>query len=197
MEVSALAAAGEVTQARQVIDRLVAPLPPGPERVGVLVERFHIEDRVDDDGEAELLSALEEAAGDQRMRAYVLDVLAWHRGVKRGRVEQGVTTARMALAIAEDVGDSDLWLRAATHLGHLCMVAGHPEVQLMTRVSELAAAGNRPGLGVRPQALVAKHRLWAGDLEGSRQMLEQELATIAARGSQLERPYLLCAARTS
>ena len=191
IEVTALAAAGEVGLARALIDALIATLPPGAGRAEALIRRFYVENDDVDVGDATLVQAVEESSGDVSLRGHALDLLGWHRGVFRGDLRAGMACAAQAVAIAENEGDRHLLMRAQGHLAHMKALAGHPDPIAMARSVTLAGEVGTPQLGGGPEAWLAKQRLWTGDLVGARSTFAGILDLYAERDYELERPYRL------
>ncbi len=188
LEVEQLAAAGEVRRALDCSDRLVASLAPGPGRVEALVQRAELED--DDRATAErlLLGALEEAAENQRLRGSVLHRLAQLRRLRIGDVAGAIVCAREALELAESVGDPTLETPSAAYLAHLETLAGRPQRALMGRAVALESEIGGLPISVGPRSLLAKHRLWAGDLAGARSLIALVHAEALRAGNEMKRP---------
>jgi DNA-binding CsgD family transcriptional regulator len=191
LEMAAMAAAGEIGKARALVDGLIARLPSGPQRAEALIQRFYVENDDVDVGDATLVQALAESAGDERVRGHVLDILGWHRGVFRGDLPAGIVCAEDAVAIAERQSDQQLLVRAEGHLAHMKALAGHPDPVAMARSVALTGEVGTPHLGGGPRAWLAKQLLWAGDVDEARAMFESTMALDAERGYELERPYRL------
>lgn len=191
IESTALAAAGEVSRAGRAVDRLLASLPPGPERCDALLQRFYVASDPPHVGTAILHQALREAGDDQRLRGHVLDILGWHTGVFAQDLTAGIRAGSEALAAAEATGDRHLWVRAAGHLGHMRAMAGRPDEELMRRAMDQSVQLGGPALGGGPHAWWAKQLLWAGDLDGCGRILDQVVAWEKWRGYRLERSYRL------
>ena len=190
-QVGHLAASGEVGRALEVADGLIAGLPPGAARAEALILRAQLEDDDLETGEALLRRALDDARDDALLRGRVLDMLGWLRAVFRGDVAAGVADLREAVEIADAVGDVDLQVRALAALGHLETLAGTPRPDLMQRAMELEARIEEPLLWAGPRALLAKHRLWAGDLPEARALFEALLDDAVRNGNERLRPYCL------
>lgn len=185
LEVSNLAAAGQVTRARSLIDELVASLPPGPDRAEMLVQRFYVENDDVEVGEATLASALEDSRSDPALTGRVLDILGWHRGVFRGDLDAGIETALRAVEIAEELEDGDLWLIAAGHLAHMKCMAGEPDDEMAIRAVSMAEERGGPPLGGGPRAWRAKQVFWAGSAAHARAEFHQLVST----GNEIEKSY--------
>jgi DNA-binding NarL/FixJ family response regulator len=191
LEVEHLAAAGEVRRALERADRLVATLPPGRARVEALMERAELEDDDRDAAEAYLLSALDEADGDDHLRGRVLYRLAQLRRLRVGDLPGAVDAAREALTLAERCGDARLELQSAAYLGHLETLAGEPRPDLVDRAARLETEVGTPPLSIGPRSLLALHRLWAGDLPAARSLLETLHAEAARAGNEMKQPQRL------
>ncbi len=189
MEIANLAAAGEARRARDLVDGLVAALPPGPDRAAALVHRFYVENDDVASADATLQQALEDAAADALLRGRVLDILGWFRGVFGGDLAAGISACSEAVAIAETERDKALWMLAAGHLAHMQALAGSPDVETMERAVALSDELGGPTLGGGPRAWLAKQRLWAGELAAARSMFGDVLSAHVATGNELERAY--------
>ncbi len=190
-QVGHLAASGEVGRALELADDLIAGLPAGGERAEALILRAQLEDDDLQTGEALLQRALEEARDDALLRGRVLDMLGWLRAVFRGDVPAGVADLREAVTIADAVGDVDLQVRSLAALGHLEALSGTPRPDLMERAIDLEARIDEPLLWAGPRALLAKHRLWAGDLPEARALFQAVLDDAVRNGNERLRPYCL------
>ena len=187
-EIQALASAGEVGRALELADRLLAALAPGPARVEALVLRADLENDDRSTAEALLLGALDEAGDDPLLRGQVLHRLAQLRRLRIGDVAGAIDNAREALALAERAGDPPLRASAAAYLGHLEALAGSPRPELMEHAIRLAGEQGSIPLDVEPRVLLAKQRLWAGDIHGARALLDRVQADAARTGDELRRP---------
>jgi DNA-binding CsgD family transcriptional regulator/tetratricopeptide (TPR) repeat protein len=186
-----LAAAGEMTQARERADAIIAQLPPGPVRARALIVRAQLE--ADDlaAGEAQLVRALADTAVNSLLRGQVLDQLGWLRGIFRGDLAAGISCAREALAIADAYGDLEFQMSALAGLSNLETLAGCPRPDLMARSVALEDQIGRPPLWSGPRVLLAEQLLWAGDLAGARSLLEAAVADAEQRNQERWRPYSL------
>ncbi len=189
--ISHLAAAGETGRAVALADAMLAQAPSGPGRAATLVQRFYAESIDLELGDRLLARALEDAGDDELLRAQVLDILGWLRGMFRGDLRAGIECAREAAAIAERMDDPELQMLADGHLAHMEGLAGRPRWDLLERAVELSRRLGGPGLGGGPRAWLAKHLLWAGDLSAARAHMESVLAEHVSAGNELERPYRL------
>lgn len=186
-----LAAAGEMSRALEVADRLIDGLPAGPDRSGALVERAQLEDADLETGEQLLVQALEESADDAVMRGRVLDQLGWLRGVFRGDLLAGVDCARDAWSLADAVGDPEFRMSAAAGLSNMETLAGSPRPELMDEAVAIEQKFGRPPLWAGPSVLRAEQLLWAGDLGAARTLLEAAVTHAERRGHHRWRPYSL------
>jgi DNA-binding NarL/FixJ family response regulator len=172
LETERLAAAGEVGGALALADNLVVTLPPGPGRAEALIRRAELEDDDLDKGESLLVQALEDAAGDALLRARVLDMLGWLRGVFRGDLRGGIESAREALAVGDSVGDPSFRMSVAAGLSNMEALAGTPRLDLINSAVAIEDEIGRPPLWAGPRVLLAEQLLWAGDLAASRSLFE-------------------------
>ena len=172
LETERLAAAGEVGGALALADELVATLPAGPGRAEALIRRAELEDDDLDKGESLLVQALEDAGGDALLRARVLDMLGWLRGVFRGDLRGGIDCAREALAVGDGVGGPGFRMSVAAGLSNMEALAGNPRLDLINEAVAIEEAIGRPPLWAGPRVLLAEQLLWAGDLAAARALFE-------------------------
>jgi DNA-binding NarL/FixJ family response regulator len=190
-EIEYLAAAGEVRRALSRADTLVRSLPPGPDRVDVLMQRAELEDDDRETAEALLVDALDEAGADERQRGRVLHRLAQLRRLRAGDMPGAIAAAQEALALAERCGDPRLELDASAYLGHLEALGGEPRPELMDRAVALEVEIGVQALSIRPRSLLAMHRLWAGDLAAARALLDAVQRDAASAGNEMKQPQHL------
>jgi DNA-binding CsgD family transcriptional regulator len=187
-QIEHLAAAGEMSRALALADRLVGMRSPGPRRAEALVQRADLEDDDRATAEALLLGALEDAGDDSRLRGLVLTKLAHLRRWRFGDVRGALQFAREALALAESAGDARLEAQTAAYLAHMEALAGSPRPELMERAVRLEEEIGTSHLSIGPRSLLAKQRLWDGDLPGARAVLEAVRAAAARAGDEIQRP---------
>jgi DNA-binding CsgD family transcriptional regulator/tetratricopeptide (TPR) repeat protein len=191
-EIENLAAAGEVSRALRLADRLVATLPPGPGLAEVLLQRSKLEDDDCETGEAFLLRALEEAGEDELLRGRVLIELGQLRFLHAGGVPAAIACMREALAIATAAGDPDFELSASANLAYFEALAGTPRFGRLERAVALEATATPGPLGTSSaRVFLAKQLRWSGDLAAARSLLEAVIADERRRGYELSRPYRL------
>jgi DNA-binding CsgD family transcriptional regulator len=130
-------AAGEWTRARSIITDVLAQPELGPLRAEALVLLAELESV---DRAAELLeAALEEAASRPALRAVIHCQLARASRFRKGM--QARDHARAALALADQLDDDGLRIRALTVQAVLGWIAGDPDAPgLAARAHELATA---------------------------------------------------------
>jgi DNA-binding CsgD family transcriptional regulator len=188
-EITYLSVAGEASRALAAADRLVATLPPGRDRAAVLIKRFEVEDDDLELGDELLTGALEDAAGDDRLRSRVLDMLAWLRGMYRGDLASGIRCARAGHEIAERIDDPRLLMITESSLALMGALVAEPQPERLARAVTLERALGEAIPAEGPLAISGKIRSWAGDLRGARRCFEEALAQAARSGSELTRMY--------
>ncbi len=191
LEIDGLAASGEAGRALALADGLVAALPPGRERAEALLCRALLED--DDRGTAEslLLRVLDDAGDDPRLRARALIRLGHLRVVDAGQMRTAVARVAEALELAEESGDEDLQLYAASRLGHLSALAGAPRRDLMQRAVEIELRRGTPRMFSGPRMLLGKQLLYDGDVDGARRLLCELYDDAVREGNEFVRPRCL------
>ena len=172
-------------------DELLTGLPPGPGRVEALVELAQLEDDDLQRSEGLFLRALEDAGEGELLRGHVLARLGWLRGVFLGDLRSGIGWGQQAVAIAEDAGDPDLQMLAGAGLAFMEALAGTPWAQRMERAVAIEERIGRPLLWAGPQALLAKQRLWSGDLDRAIELSESALADAVRSRNERQRSYRL------
>jgi DNA-binding CsgD family transcriptional regulator len=187
-----LAAAGELSRAAALSDRLLAGLAPGPARAEALVQRAQLEDDDLERGASLLMQALQDAGDDASLRGRVLDQLGRLRGL-RGDLAGGIACAREALAVAEATGDRAFEMSAAAGVSNLETLAGSPRPDLMERAVALEDEIGRPPLWPGPRVLRAEQLLWSGDLRRARALLEAAVDDAARRNHERWLPCSLYA----
>jgi DNA-binding NarL/FixJ family response regulator len=189
MQIGYLAAAGEVSQALQQADRLIAALPPGPGRAEALVARARLED-ADVEAEVTLLErALEDAGTDLPLRGRVLDQLGWVQGMFLGDLTEGIATLGQALEIAVQLGDDELEMSAAAGLANMESLSGSPRRELIDRAVELEERIGQPLLWAGPRVQLATYLRQSGDLTGAQALYEATHAEAMRSGNERWRPH--------
>jgi DNA-binding NarL/FixJ family response regulator len=172
LETERLAAAGEVGGALALADELVATLPAGPGRAEALIRRAELEDDDLNKGESLLVQALDDAGDDALLRARVLDMLGWLRGVFRGDLRGGIECAREALIVGGGVGGPSFKMSVAAGLSNMEALTGNPRLDLINEAVAIEEEIGRPPLWAGPRVLLAEQLLWAGDLTAARALFE-------------------------
>ena len=90
--------------------------------------------------------------------------------------------------MAESVGDPTLEASAAAYFAHLEALAGRPQPALIERAVRLEEEVGGLPLSVGPRSLLAKQRLWAGDLDAARELLELVHRDALRAGNQMKLP---------
>jgi DNA-binding CsgD family transcriptional regulator len=180
--------AGAVAEASTMLERLLAGPVSGPRRTHALLAAYVIEP--DQERATTLVQdALRHAGSDPYARTLALLSVssdAWHRGD-----EVAEATARQALASAEACGEPQLRAAAMAEVAARAAFAGRPEPELMRESIRLADThGSLPRMR-SPRFVLGKQLLWAGDLEGARELLESELDRLTRRGDDYVRLALL------
>jgi DNA-binding CsgD family transcriptional regulator len=193
-EERSLAAVGYLLESARVadsigaLDELLASGISGPRRARALVLRAFPE--TDGEKTTQLAEeALEHVGDDAVQRIEVLLYRSWGFAVQGGDVVAAEVSTRRALAAAEEVGDPGALSSALGQVGALAAMRGRPEPALMERAIRLAATHGQARWRML-RASTARQRLWAGDLEGARTMLEGELEALRGRGIYYERSHL-------
>ena len=191
IEIEQRAAAGEVSRALSLADRLIAELPTGPGRAEALAQRASLEDSDRVASVRFLEQALAEVPEPDRLRARLLVELVNPLALFVGDPARAVECGVEAVEIARRLGDEPLWLVAAAHLGYVETLAGWPRP---TRLVEAIAVEERVGspfLTEGPRVMLGKQLLWGGELARARDLFEAAYTHDAHRGNERQRPYRL------
>jgi DNA-binding NarL/FixJ family response regulator len=165
--------AGQIADARQLLDELLAGPVAGALRARALLDVSATEEDFERIGRlAE--EALEHADAGSALRVHALLVTGVHR-LEQGDIAAGEKLARQALAEAEKLGDPATLAAALADVGYACDVGGHPEPALFERAVALGVHRSPVSRLVRPAIPLALLRLWAGELRETREVLEGEL----------------------
>ena len=185
-EVLHRAAAGETSRAIAMVDAVLAGLPPGPDRIAALTLRVGL-----DFGQApEILARADEEAQDELTRGRVLDLLAYHALMIRGRLDEAQRLEAEARDIALRHHDEELELLSSATWSMAAQLAGRPRPDLLERATQLVRPGLR--LGRWPDVERARQCLWNGELATARRLFEELYAMTVRSGIEFQRPYRKC-----
>jgi DNA-binding CsgD family transcriptional regulator len=189
--------AGDATRSFALLEDTIAREEPGPARARILFQLAAISwldlPRVQTLCE----QALEEAEGDPRLSAAILEHLAWV-GIYRGDLIDAAKHARTSIEHADRIEDLTIRGDALSTYGMVEFLLGRPAEDSMheaLRLQDLAMMGDRglEATGYTPSgACYGLQLLWAGRLDASRDVLQRELKRFEDRGRYLVRDELLC-----
>jgi DNA-binding NarL/FixJ family response regulator/tetratricopeptide (TPR) repeat protein len=171
-EIHELAAAGEVSRAQALSDRLVARLPPGPGRAEALVKRALLEDDDCATAYALLRDAVAEAGENEPLRGRALEELSKAYVHYTGTIHDAIECVAEAVAIGARTPDAWLEVRASTSLAQYEALAGAPQPDRLTWSIEVADSLDEPRLSFGARSLRARHAAWDGDLDAARSLFE-------------------------
>jgi DNA-binding NarL/FixJ family response regulator len=142
---------GDLPGAYRATDSALALLPAGPptrERAVVLARAAQLRmigfDHPSSRALAEDAMAASRLVGDRATEAHALDTLGSVQ-VSLGDVQTGLSHLRMALQIAQDIGDTEEVMRARTNLGWALARFGDAESFLNAQLGTIAELTNRVG----------------------------------------------------
>jgi DNA-binding CsgD family transcriptional regulator len=181
---------GDTELARTHLDPLLAELPAGPMRAGVLLQlaRLH---------EAEAVVALElceqaiAEAGPADANAAAAHQLLAEMSMLSGNVPNALEHARLAAATAEKAGDWALLIESLGTLCHYQTYTGTVEAGLLERAVELEREHARPSNNYSPREILGLRLMYADRLDEARVLLEASLETATDIGDGLDRGSLL------
>jgi DNA-binding CsgD family transcriptional regulator len=181
--------AGQVDASAGVMDELLATGLSGTRRSRALWLRAVVETS----GErARRLAeeALEHVGDDRWLEARLLLYLATY--VDQSSVAEAEKLVRRALAAAEELCEPQLIAAALAALGRRAALQARPEPKLVERAIRLTSTYGPLRLrDPSPTTEIAEQRLWSGDLDGARALLESELKALRDRGIYYGRKQLL------
>ena len=191
LEIEHLGAAGEVRRALARADRLMASLPPGPagwrrscsaptSRTTTVRPR-----RRCSSARSRKRAATDSCAAASSTGSPSCGASASATCPARPKPRERPSPSRSRSA------DARLELHSAAYLGHLEALRGSPRQDLMDRAVRLEQEIGGQRLSVGPRSLLAKQRLWAGDLPGARRLLEAVQADTLRTGNEMKQPQLL------
>jgi DNA-binding CsgD family transcriptional regulator len=189
--------AGDAARSFELLEETIARGKPGPDRARILFQLAAISwldlPRV----QALCEQAREEAGGEPTLSAAVLEHLAWV-GIYRGDLIDAAKNAKASTEHARRITDLTIRGDSLSTFGMVEFLLGRPAEDSMLealRLQDLAMTEAR-GLevtGYTPsRACYGLQLLWAGHLDASRDVLQQELAGFEERGRYLVRDELLC-----
>ncbi len=190
LEIDGRVRGGEMRQALTLADRLISTLPSGPRRAEALLQRSYLEDEDMDAGEARLLQALDEAGGNESLRATILDQLGWARGMIRGDLRGGAPYSREAALIVERIGDPELQMLSGAR-AIVSSLAGARQPERFAWAVKLEAELGKPSQWDSPRAHLGEDLLWAGDLPAAKELFDAVYADALRSGEEVLRPYCL------
>ncbi len=164
-------AAGEWTRAQTIASKL-AETETGSWRAEALVLLAEVE--VDDQAVPLLEEALREAASQPALQVAIHERLAWASRFRKG-FAAALEDARMAVELADRLGEDVLRYQTLVTLALLASIVGDPETPgYVRRAHDAATASGDARLRRDANVLIAQTLLHAGDLDGARTLLEDE-----------------------
>lgn len=189
--------AGDAARAHELFREALAAIPPGPARARVMVTVCEISWQDTVWVEELAAGAIEEAGDDRVVAGGAHEMLAWvwvYRG-DVGRATHHVDEARRLVGhVAEPVVRTDLLTIDAL----VAFLRGDPFEESLAEAVRLEdlidPSGPADGSTIYSSARVVRGlvKLWAGEYDGARRCLEDELATYEARGRYVARDEVLC-----
>jgi len=181
---------GDTEHARAHLDPMLAELPAGPMRAGVLLQLA----RMEESNATHALELCEQAiaeAGPADVRGAEANQLAAEMSMLSGNVPAALDHARLACVTAENAGDSALLIESLGTLCHYQTYTGSIEPGLLERAVELERRQKRPSNNYSPREILGLRLMYADRLDEARTLLEASLATSADLGDELDRASLL------
>jgi DNA-binding CsgD family transcriptional regulator len=189
--------AGDAVRTFALLEETIARERPGRDRARILFQLAAISWL--DIPRVEMLceQALEEAEGEPALSTAILEHLAWV-GIYRGDLVYAAEHARISSEHARRVKDVGIRADTLSTFGMVEFLLGRPAEDSMheaLRLQDLATMEERAGgaTGYTPSgACYGLQLLWAGQLDASREILQEELTRFEDRGRYLVRDEVLC-----
>ncbi len=183
--------AGELNRSRELLERLLADLPPGGERADVLLG---IAISREDDFEAAVdlaERALAEAAGDPD-RSVGIEFFLGIAWIVRGDLVRAERHTRRSLKIAEELGDIPWQVKAVAQFALLETWRGVATPGLLERGIALEHSLERtPDFFASPSVVLGRRLLYAGRLDEARELFERAYTTAVEQGHEPSRLAVL------
>jgi DNA-binding CsgD family transcriptional regulator len=175
------ARAGNGPRARDLLEALIAHLPPGTTRAKALVA---LADLVTDDSWDELFTqATAEAADDLALRAQIERRYGRSRGVA-GDYAAWEQHAQAAVALAEAADDVAQLVQALAELGTVRMFRGHGvQHELMARALALESSAGEVAIEQSPTLELGMQLLYSDEFDQARHLLQAEAARALEHGN--------------
>jgi DNA-binding CsgD family transcriptional regulator len=186
--------AGDAQRAHELLTQVVEALPAGLDRAQLLWRLGTVKTAIAGPPAAFALytQALEEAQGDNRLRAQILDRLVVWRWVADGAT-QAEAHAQALLELAEEVGEPGLLARAIGTKLALEVAQGRPlDRQRYERMLEMEREDHDQGIELPGNILHLQLLTWAGELDESRARITQLLARARGRSEAAQLLPLWC-----
>jgi DNA-binding CsgD family transcriptional regulator len=188
--------AGDAARSFTLLEETIANGTPGPDRARILFQLAAISWM--DMHRVQMLceQALEEAEGEPRLSGAILEHLAWV-GIYRGDLVDAAKHARAATEHTRRIEDLMVLGDVLATSGMVEFLVGHPAEDRMheaIRLQDLAMTQARgiEATGYTPsRASYGLQLLWAGRLDASRDVLQEELTRFEDQGRYLVRDELL------
>ncbi|HWO12719.1 MAG TPA: AAA family ATPase, partial [Polyangiaceae bacterium] len=181
---------GDARRARAHLEPLLAELPAGPMRAGVLLQLA----RLHESEATRALSLCEQAiaeAGPADARAAAAHQLAAEMSMLSGNIPAALDHARRACTIAESTDDRSLLIESLGTLCHYQTYTGTVEDGLLERAVELERSQVRASNNYSPREIMGLRLMYADRLDEARALLEESLLRATDIGDELDRGSLL------
>lgn len=188
--------AGDAARSFALLEETIANGKPGPDRARILFQLAAIS-WLDLPRVQLCEQALEEAGGEPTLSTASFEHLAWV-GIYRGDLTDAAKNARASTEHARRITDLTIRGDALSTFGMVEFLLGRPAEDSRheaLRLQDLAMTEGRgiEATGYTPsRACYGLQLLWAGSLDESRDVLQQELTGFEDRGRYLVRDELLC-----
>jgi DNA-binding CsgD family transcriptional regulator len=175
------ARAGNGPRARDLLEALIAHLPPGTTRAKALVA---LADLVTDDSWDELFTqATAEADDDLALRAQIERRYGRSKGVA-GDYAAWEQHAQAAVALAEAADDVAQLVQALAELGTVRMFRGHGvQHELMARALALESSADEVAIEQSPKLELGMQLLYSDEFDQARHLLQAEAARALEHGN--------------
>ena len=180
---------GDTDHARGHLEPLLAELPPGPTRAGVLLALARMREQTATRALELCRQAIEEA-GPADVRAAEAHQLAAEMSMLSGDIPSALEHARLACQLAEAAGDGAKLIESLGTLCHYQTYTGTIEPGLLERAVEFEKKQPRPSNNYSPREILGLRLMYADRLDEARTLLEASYETAGDLGDELDRGAL-------
>ena len=181
---------GDIAHARRHLEPLLAELPPGPTRAGVLVQLARMGEQAAARSLELCLQAIAEA-GQDNARAAEAHQLAAEMSMLSGDIPSALDHARRACDLAAAAPNKAKLIESLGTLCHYQTYTGTIEPGLLEGAVDLERQQSRPSNNYSPREILGLRLMYSDRLDEARVILLASFETATELGDELDRGALL------